>query len=102
MKKTTALGAALALLGGMSAAHATPTAYNVTETFNQVVYDTSHPTWDTLFTGSFSFDSATHTVSNLTGSLTQAMSGNTTFRNLNYQLSSVYDAAVGGLIVTKQ
>jgi hypothetical protein len=39
-------------------------------------------------------------VSNLTGSLTQAMSGNTTFRNLNYQLSSVYDAAVGGLIVT--
>lgn len=100
MKRVQILGAALALMGGMSAAQATVTTYNVTETFNQVVYDTSNPTWDTIFTGSFSFDSATNTVSNLTGMLSQAMSGNTTFRQLSYQLSSVYDATLGGLIVT--
>jgi hypothetical protein len=92
-----AVSASLACAG---LAHATVTTYNVVETFNQVVYDASNPTWDTFFTGSFSFDDATQTVSNLTGTLTQAMSGNTSSRLLTYQLSSVYDAALGGLVVT--
>jgi hypothetical protein len=83
-----------------SHAHASPQTYHVVETFNQVVYDASHPDWDTLFTGSFDYDPLTRTVSNLQGSLSQAMSGNTTFRDLRYQLSSVYDATLGGFIVT--
>lgn len=95
---TVALCAALAL--SATAAQAAVTTYNVVETFNQVVYDVSHPEWDTIFTGSFTFDDASLTVSNLTGTLTQAMSGNATSRELTYQLSSVYDATLGGLIVT--
>ena len=90
----------LALLAGSAGAQAATTTYNVTQTYNQVVYDSNHPTWDTVFTGSFVFDSATQTVSNLTGSLSQAMSGNTTFRELTHQLSSVYDANLGGLLVS--
>lgn len=93
-----AVCASLACVGPF--AHATVTTYNVVETFNQVVYDVSNPSWDTVFTGSFSFDDATQTVSNLTGTLTQAMSGNTSSRLLTYQLSSVYDATLGGLVVT--
>lgn len=81
-------------------AQAVVTTYSVTQTFNQVVYDASHPDWDTIFTGSFDFDSHTNTVSNLMGSLSQAMTGNTVFRALDYQLSSVYDAAIGGLLVS--
>lgn len=100
MKKILLAGGALSLLVGAQAAQAAVSTYNITETFNQVVYNGSHPTWDTIFTGSFSFDSATHAVSNLTGSLSQAMSGNTTFRQLGNQLSSVYDATLGGLVVT--
>lgn len=101
MNKTMlSLAAALALSVGAHTAGAAVTTYNVTETFNQVVYDTKNPTWDTIFTGSFAYDDATQTVSGLTGSLTQAMSGNTTSRDLSYQLSSLYDASLGGLIVT--
>ncbi|MEQ1591702.1 MAG: PEP-CTERM sorting domain-containing protein [Thiobacillaceae bacterium] len=93
--------AAMAVTAFASAhAQAVVTTYNVTETFNQVVYNTSHPDWDTIFTGSFTFDSDTMTVSGLTGSLSQAMTGNTAFRPLNYQLSSVFDSALGGLLVS--
>ncbi len=81
-------------------AHAVVTTYNVTQTYNQVVYDVSNPTWDTIFTGTFSFDSDTQTVSGLTGSLSQAMTGNTASVPLTYQLSSVYDAALGGVLVS--
>lgn len=95
-----AIAAAIALASSMPAAHAAPTLYNVTQTYNQVVYDVSHPTWDTIFTGSVVFDAATGTVSDLSGSLSQAMSGNTTFRQLSHQLSSVYDAALGGFLVS--
>jgi len=99
-KKLVSLAAAASLLAGAPAANATVTTYNVTQTYNQVVYDSTNPTWDTIFTGTFSFDSATNTVSNLTGSLSQAMTGNTAFRQLGYQLSSVFDASLGGLLVT--
>lgn len=100
MKKTMLAAGAVAILATAQAAHAGITTYNVTQTFNQVVYDLSNPTWDTLFTGTFSFDDATQSVSNLSGTLSQAMSGNTTFRQLSHQLSSVYDAALNGYLVT--
>lgn len=99
-KKIALAVGSLFVLAGVQTAQAAVTTYNVTQNYNQVVYDVSHPTWDTIFNGSFTFDDVTHTVSNLTGSLSQAMSGNTTFRPLNYQLSSVYDSTLGGLLVT--
>lgn len=108
MNKAIAAGAALALLGGMSAAHATVTTYNVTEYFNQVVYNTSHPDWDTWFYGSFSFDDVTKTVTGLTGKINQAMDGGpgvSAWVNLNNQLSSVAvdtngDGIKDGLVVS--
>jgi hypothetical protein len=94
---------ALSAASGIHAAYATVTTYNVTERFNQVVYN-STPDRDTYFTGTFEFDSDTQTVSNLQGLLSQAMTNvdpdlqNTRF--LSYQLSSIYDATLGGLLVT--
>lgn len=99
-KKIALIVGSLFMFAGIQAAQAAVITYNVTQTFNQVVYNSSHPDWDTIFTGSFSYDDVSHAVSGLTGSLSQAMSGNTTFRPLNYQLSSVYDSTLGGLLVT--
>ena len=93
------IGAAI-LATGASGANAAVTQYEVTQSYNQVVYDATHLEWDTTFTGSFLFDDVTQTVSGLQGSLSQAMTGNTAFRDLSYQLSSVYDAALGGLLVS--
>lgn len=88
-------------LGFMSiGAQATVSTFSITQVYNQVVYNNSNPDWDTTFTGTFNFDSVTNTVSNFNGVLTQAMTGNTATRNLSYQLSSVYDATLGGLIVS--
>jgi len=93
-----AAAVAVAALSGAQA-HAAVTTYNIIQVYNQVVYDVSHPDWDTIFNGTFDFDSDTQTVSNLTGSLSQAMDGNTTWVPLNYQLSSVADG-MDGLVVT--
>lgn len=83
---------ALSAIAGVQSAQATVTTYNVTERFNQVVYNNT-PDRDTYFTGTFEFDSATQTVSNLQGLLSQAMTnavpGLQATRNLTYQLSSV-------------
>lgn len=100
MKKTLLVSSVLAILVGVQTAQAHEVTYNVTQTYNQVVYNNNHPTWDTIFTGSFIYDEHTMTVSNLTGSLTQAMTGNTVSRLLDYQLSSVYDDTLGGYLVT--
>ena len=108
MNKVAALGAAVALMGGMSAAHATVTTYDVTQTYNQVVYNTSHPDWDTWFFGSFTYDSATRTVSNLTGKINQAMDGGpgvSAWVNLTNQLSAIAvdtngDGIKDGLVVS--
>jgi hypothetical protein len=83
--------------------------YNITETFHEPMTQPN----DSIFTGSFTFDSTTGTVSNLTGSLTQAMTkpvGCTgmgcygsipmTTVSLTHQLSAVSDATLGGLLVT--
>lgn len=94
---------ALSAVAGIQSAHATVTTYNVEERFNQVVYN-DKPDRDTYFTGTFDFDSATQTVSNFQGLLTQAMTNVDpalqATRFLQYQLSSVYDATLGGLLVT--
>ena len=60
---------------------------------------------DTIFTGSFAYDDVARAVSNLHGFLTESMTGGVgggdmTELALDYQLSSVYDAALGGLLVT--
>jgi hypothetical protein len=93
------IGGAVSMIAGAQVAQAAVTTYNVTETFNQVVYNATNPDWDTIFKGTFTFDSATKTVSNLTGSLSAAMTGNTVWASLNYQLSTVADGT-DGLIVT--
>lgn len=101
-KSSLMLIGALAMITGMPAAHAAVNTYNVREVFNQVVYGASAQ--DTYFNGSFSFDDVTKTVSNLQGTLSQAMTGSTeatqSTRSLTYQLSSIYDATLGGLLVT--
>lgn len=72
--------------------------YNIVETFHEPMTQPN----DSIFTGSFTYDSVSQTVSNLTGSLTQAMTmmGPMTTVPLTYQLSAVYDATLGGLLVT--
>jgi hypothetical protein len=70
--------------------------YNVVETF----YEPMTQPNNTIFTGSFTFDSTTQTVSNLMGTLSEAMSGSPmTTVNLDYQLTSVSDGN-GGLLVS--
>lgn len=91
---------AVALFAATPAAHAAVTTYTVTQTYNQVVYDLSNPTWDTIFTGTFQYDDTTGTITGVTGSLSQAMTGNTSFRDLSYQLSSVYDTTLGGQVIS--
>lgn len=94
---------ALSAFAGIHSAFAAVTTYSVTERFNQVVYS-STPDRDTYFTGTFEFDSDTQTVSNLQGLLSQAMTNVLpelqATRHLGYQLSSIYDATLGGLLVT--
>ena len=108
MNKATAFGAALAMMGALSTAQATVTTYNVSERFNQVVYNTT-PDRDTYFFGSFSFDSVSKTVSNLQGYLSQSMTGvdyaTQAKRFLSYELSSVAvdtngDSINDGLLVS--
>lgn len=102
LRATLMLGA-LSAIAASHSAQANVTTYNVTERFNQVVYS-STPDRDTYFTGTFDFDSATGTVSNLKGYLSQAMTNADpalqSTRYLDYQLSSIYDPALGGLLVT--
>jgi hypothetical protein len=90
---------ALSVFAGVPAAQAAVTTYNVSQMYNQVVYDGNHPTWDTYFNGSFTFDSSTNTVSNLMGSLSASMTGNNVWSSLTHQLSTVADGS-NGLIVT--
>jgi len=80
------------------------TAYDVVATFLEP--DTQPR--NSIFIGSLVLDSTTGTVSNLHGILSESMSGdklaypddNMTWLSLNNQLSSVYDATLGGLLVT--
>jgi hypothetical protein len=70
--------------------------YNVTATF----YEPQTQSYNTIFTGSFTFDSTTGTVTDLTGTLTESMyEPPITTVSLVYQLSSVSDGN-GGLLVS--
>jgi hypothetical protein len=106
-------GYAFSVIAANAAGNSVPSApsdvinnYNVTETF----YEPMTQPDNTIFTGSFTFDSTTNTVSNLTGSLTEAMSGcmgmsmscngPMTTVPLTYQLSAVPNTTLGGLLVT--
>lgn len=92
MKRLLLLGA-LALLAA-PAAHATVISYDVTTTF----YEPDTQPYNTVFVGSFTYDSASQTVSNLHGTLSESMTGNASRVSLDYQLSSI--AGAGGLLVT--
>jgi hypothetical protein len=80
------------------------TAFDVVETFLEP--DTQPR--NSIFVGAFAFNSTTSTVSNLHGVLSESMTGDQiaypnddmTWLSLNNQLSSVYDATLGGLLVT--
>ena len=101
MKKMLLICGALSLIGAVQPALAEVTTYNVTQTFNQVVYNTSHPDWDTWFMGSFTYNSATQTVSGLTGKINQAMDGGpgvSAWVYLNNQLSSIAVDTNGDMI----
>ncbi|MBN8760640.1 MAG: hypothetical protein BGO61_00925 [Thiobacillus sp. 65-69] len=100
LPRAAAAASAVFMAGASVQALAHEVTYSVTQIYNQVVYDVSHPDWDTTFVGTFDFNEHTGEVTNLMGSLSQAMTGNTAFRMLDYQLSSVYDAALGGVLVS--
>ena len=80
------------------------TRYEVIETF----YEPLTQPKDSIFIGTFTFNSTSSTVSDLRGILSESMTGdsvaypndNMTWLALNNQLSSVYDPALGGLLVT--
>ena len=72
--------------------------YSIVETFFEPMTQPN----DTIFTGTFTFDATSKTVSNLKGSLTQSMTmmGPMTTVALNNQLSAVANATLGGQLVT--
>jgi hypothetical protein len=90
--------------GAPSAASDVLTNYNVVETF----YEPDTQPRDSIFIGSFTFNSTTRTVLNLHGILSESMTGsqlaypadNMVWLPLNNQLSAVSDAALGGVLVT--
>lgn len=78
------------------AAQAATLGYNVVTTFHEP--DTQP--YNTIFTGTFTFNDVTKTVTNLKGTLTESMTGNAIVLSLDNQLSAVADAGLGGLLVT--
>ncbi|MDT8283449.1 MAG: fibronectin type III domain-containing protein, partial [Gammaproteobacteria bacterium] len=80
------------------------TAYEVVETF----FEPATQPKDSIFIGTFTFNSTSSTVSNLRGTLSESMTGdsiaypndNMTWLLLDNQLSSVSDPVLGGLLVT--
>ena len=90
--------------GSASAPADVVTNYRVIETF----YEPDTQPRDSIFIGTFTFNATTGTVTNLKGILSESMTGGSTgypndtmvWQPLSYQLSSVYDPALGGLLVT--
>lgn len=90
--------------GALSAAIDVLTDYNIVETFHEP--DTQPR--DSVFIGSFTFNSSTSTVLNLHGLLSESMTGtqlaypadNMIWLPLNNQLSAVSDPVLGGVLVT--
>lgn len=90
--------------GALSGAVDVLTSYDVTETF----YEPDTQPRDSIFIGSFTFNSTTGKVSNLRGILSESMTGTPvpypndtmTWLPLEHQLSAVFDPTLGGLLVT--
>jgi hypothetical protein len=100
MKTSALIGGLLSMVAAVQAAHSAMVTYNVVETF----YEPMTQPNNTIFTGSFTFDTVNKTVSNLSGSLTESMTGSSGGGGMNeltltHQLSSVYNATLGGLLV---
>lgn len=95
MKKLLLACSTLAVLGA-PAAQATTATYNVTTTW----FEPDTQPRDSIFTGSFTFDDVSHTVTNLHGLLSESMTGTNasdmTWLTLGNQLASWYDAGLGG------
>ncbi len=91
-----ATATAIGLLLMVPQAHAITSTYNITTTW----FEPETQPRDSIFKGSFTYDSETHTVSNLQGLLSESMSGTNasdmTWLQLNYQLQTWHDATLGG------
>ncbi|OYY94564.1 MAG: PEP-CTERM sorting domain-containing protein [Hydrogenophilales bacterium 28-61-23] len=107
MKKSLLIPVLFLMATGVQVAQAAVTTYNVVETF----FEPDTQPRDSIFKGTFDFDNVTQSVTNLQGWLSESMTGNPgapgvdgdygmTWLNLTHQLSSVYDATLGGLLVT--
>lgn len=98
-KKLLAAGA-LALVAGIPMAQAATSSYNVITTW----YEPDTQPNDSIFIGTFDYDSVTHSVTNLKGILSESMTGTNvgypndtmTWLTLNNQLTTWYDSALGG------
>lgn len=98
----TAIAMAAGLVLMASPSHAATSSYNVTTTW----FEPQTQPRDTVFVGSFDYDSATHTVSNLQGQLSEAMTrtgaklaypnDSMVWLDLSYQLVSWHDSTLGG------
>jgi len=103
MKRTALALAAMALTSAWPLAQAHEMTYKVFQQF----YEPDTQPKDTLFIGTFDFNEHTGEVTNLKGKLSESMTGSTgypgddmTWLDLNYQLKSVRDDALGGWFVT--
>ena len=100
MKRTLLVTAVLSLFAAAPLAQAAPSNYNITTTW----YEPDTQPRDSIFIGSFTYDSTTHAVTNLHGILSESMSGdmiaypndNMTWLTLGNQLVSWYDASLHG------
>ncbi len=100
MKLKLTIAATLAAFGAVPAAQAATVSYDVFERF----YEPDTQPSDSIFIGTFDYDSSTHTVSNLMGKLSESMTGGSkgyphdtmTWLDLSHQLVSWYDASLHG------
>jgi len=96
MRKTFLTAAVLALVAAAPTAQSATTSYNVTTTW----YEPETQPYDSIFVGSFDYDAATKTVSNLHGTLSESMTGDTStgliWLTLGNQLASWHDSTLGG------
>jgi hypothetical protein len=95
-----ALVLSLLTMVGLNQALAATASYSVTTTW----FEPDTQPNDTIFLGTFDYDSVTRTVTNLQGILSESMTGDgvgypndsMTWLTLGYQLSSWYDTVLGG------
>lgn len=100
MKRTLLATAMLSLFAAAPLAQAAPSNYNITTTW----FEPDTQPRDSIFIGSFTYDSTTHAVTNLHGMLSESMSGlpiaypndNMAWLTLSNQLVSWYDASLHG------